>query len=361
MPTELVLPAAAAVFAAAIVVSALLYARRRRRRLPRGPQRPEPVAPPAPAARPKGMRAALAAARAQLAGGLDRLLGTRSELGEPLFAELEELLVRADVGVAMASRLVGKLRERARTEGAPEPWQVRAWLAEELIAALDGSQPGEAPAARPWVILVTGVNGVGKTTSIGKLAARHRAQGRRVLLVAADTFRAAAIEQLGIWAERTGAEFVRQKPGADPAAVAFDGVRAAKARGIDVAIVDTAGRLHTRSNLVEELRKITRVIGRELPGAPHETLLVLDATTGQNALSQARTFKEAVGVTGIILTKLDGTARGGIVVAVRHELGVPVRYVGTGEGTEDLRPFVASEFVTALVGEGSGEGGEGVA
>ena len=200
------------------------------------------------------------------------------------------------------------------------------------------------------MILVTGVNGVGKTTTIGKLATRHAAAGKRVLLVAADTFRAAAGEQLAIWAQRAGVDLVQHAPGGDPSAVVFDGMKAAIARGADVVLVDTAGRLHTRAPLIDELRKLRRVIAREVPGAPHETLLVLDATTGQNALSQARTFTEAVEVTGVILTKLDGTARGGVAIAVRHELGLPIRYIGVGEAAEDLRPFDAAEFVSALLG-----------
>jgi fused signal recognition particle receptor len=199
------------------------------------------------------------------------------------------------------------------------------------------------------VILVLGVNGVGKTTTIGKLAALHRAAGRKVLMVAGDTFRAAAGEQLAVWAERTGAELVRQAAGANPAAVAFDGMKAAVARDADVVLVDTAGRLHTRANLMEELRKIERVIAREIPGAPHETLLVLDATTGQNGIAQARTFAEALSVTGVVLTKLDGTARGGVALAVRTEVGVPIRWIGVGEQVDDLRPFDPGEFAGALL------------
>ncbi|MDG1399324.1 MAG: signal recognition particle-docking protein FtsY, partial [Candidatus Binatia bacterium] len=201
----------------------------------------------------------------------------------------------------------------------------------------------------PWVQLVVGVNGVGKTTSIGKLAARHAAAGRKVLLVAGDTFRAAAADQLAVWAERTGAEIVRQDLGADPSSVAFDGMKAAEARNVDVVLVDTAGRLHTKVNLMEELRKVSRILGRVVPDAPHEVLLVLDATTGQNALAQARAFAEIVPITGVILTKLDGSARGGMTIAVRHELGAPVRYVGLGEGAEDLQNFVPEAFVDGLL------------
>jgi fused signal recognition particle receptor len=202
---------------------------------------------------------------------------------------------------------------------------------------------------RPHVVLVTGVNGVGKTTTIGKLAASYVAAGKRVLLVAGDTFRAAATEQLRVWAERTGAELVAQEQGANPSAVVFDGIKAARARDVDVVLVDTAGRLHTRSNLMEELRKLRRVIAREIPGAPHETLLVLDATTGQNAVAQARTFAEALDVTGLVLTKLDGTARGGVAIAVANETKLPLRYIGIGEGVDDLRPFDAPQFAAALL------------
>jgi fused signal recognition particle receptor len=229
---------------------------------------------------------------------------------------------------------------------------VESRLREEIAAVLGG--PGvQEPTHRPWVVLVTGVNGVGKTTTIGKLAVLHRAAGRRVLLIAADTFRAAAAEQLAVWAERAGADLVGQAAGASPAAVVFDGMKAAVARQVDIVLVDTAGRLHTRTNLMEELRKVQRVIQRELPGAPHETLLVMDATTGQNAIAQARNFVEAVAVTGLVVTKLDGTARGGVLIAIRRELGVPVLYVGHGEGVGDLRPFDASAFIAALFDNGS--------
>ena len=264
---------------------------------------------------------------------------------DAVLSELEEVLIAADVGMRTAAVLLDRVRQRVGRSG--DPAEVRRALREEMVAMLDAPPP-PAPTARPWVVLITGVNGVGKTTTIGKLAARHAEAGRRALLVAADTFRAAAIEQLAVWAERTGAVLVRQAPGADPSAVAFDGMKAAVARAIDVVLVDTAGRLHTRTNLMAELGKVRRVIAREMPGAPHETLLVLDATTGQNAIAQARSFLEAADVTGIVLTKLDGTARGGIVLAVRYELGLPIHYVGVGEAVEDLRPFVASEFVDAL-------------
>lgn len=271
-------------------------------------------------------------------------------VGDPdrVFSGLEEALIAVDVGGATATALVARVQQRIgrRTERAT----VEDALREEMETILAGPGVPE-PSRRPWIVLVTGVNGVGKTTTIGKLASVHRTAGRRVLLVAADTFRAAAAEQLAIWAERAGAELVRQAAGASPAAVVFDGLRAAVARMTDVVLIDTAGRLHTRANLMEELHKIRRVIEREIPDAPHETLLVMDATTGQNAMAQARNFVEAVGVTGLIMTKLDGTARGGVLFAVRRELGVPILYLGHGEGVADLRAFDAGEFVAALFQE----------
>lgn len=286
------------------------------------------------------LRDALGRGRGAIAGALPTL---RSG-GEEAWEALEEALISADVGVAASTELVERLR---RHRGAVDP---AAALVEEIAKLL--GDPGTLDvSARPAVILVVGVNGSGKTTTIGKLAHRLREHGRQVLLAAADTFRAAADEQLEIWAERAGADFVGSARGGDPAAVAFDAIAAAQARGRDVVIVDTAGRLHTQTNLMEELRKIRRVIAGKLEGAPHETLLVLDATTGQNGLQQARLFGEAVGVTGVCLTKLDGSAKGGIVVAVAHELGLPVKLIGVGEKLEDLRPFDPREFARALVGE----------
>jgi len=330
--------AVAAVLALLVFLAARLAVRRR---LGAGPAPAAPQLTPA-----ERLRRGLLATRRKLAAQVDAALGSGAHDAD-VFRELVEALVAADVGVRAAEHLVGRVRARvgrASTDGAA----VRRALREEVEAAL-AAEPPPAPAARPWVILVTGVNGVGKTTTVGKLAALHAAAGRRVLLVAADTFRAAAIEQLEVWARRTGADVVRQGPGASPAAVAFDGMKAALARNADVVLIDTAGRLHTRTNLMEELGKVRRVIAREVAGAPHETLLVLDATTGQNAVAQARTFAEAVGVTGIIVTKLDGTARGGVAIGVRQEIGVPLRYVGVGEGVEDLRPFDAHQFVVALL------------
>jgi fused signal recognition particle receptor len=308
------------------------------------------AAPPAGAEREptaaERLRRGLLATRRRFSGPMDAVLRRPGAARDAVLAELEEILVSADVGVRLAGELIGRVRERiGRAAGGED---IRRALREELEAVLAGSSAQDARTTTPWVVLVLGVNGVGKTTTIGKLAALHRAAGRRVLLVAADTFRAAAADQLAVWAERTGAELIRQDQGADPSAVVFDGMKAAVARRADVVLIDTAGRLHTRANLMDELAKVRRVIGREMAGAPQETLLVLDATTGQNAVAQARTFAEKLGVTGLVLTKLDGTARGGVIVAVRREIGVPVQYIGVGEGADDLRPFDAGQFVDAL-------------
>jgi len=264
--------------------------------------------------------------------------------------ELEEALISADVGVKAASGLTGSLREKGGETVMTGTVDVRGFLKKEMVSILGKSEP-LVIYEKPFVILAVGVNGAGKTTTIGKLASRLVSEGRSVILAAGDTFRAAAIEQLEIWALRAGAQLIKHQSGSDPAAVAFDAVEAAKARGADVVIVDTAGRLHTKSPLMEELKKVRRVIEKSLPGAPHEVLLVLDATTGQNALRQAAIFREAVGVTGIALTKLDGTAKGGIVFAIKKELGIPVRLIGVGEGVEDLRDFDPAEFVEALFAE----------
>jgi fused signal recognition particle receptor len=331
------------VLAVLVVVAGLLgygVVRRRRRALA-GPS--DAAALPRPLA---SLERALEKTRGRLGARLEAAFGRAGTSTEAALAEIEEVLVSADVGVRVAGELMAGLR--ARLGRGADPSTVRAALQAELEALLAGGG-AMAPQASPWVILVAGVNGVGKTTTIGRLAAMHRAAGRRVLLVAADTFRAAAAEQLAIWAERTGSDLVRQAADADPSAVVFDAMKAAVARRIDVVLVDTAGRLHTRTNLMEELRKIRRVITREVPDAPHETLLVVDATTGQNAVAQARVFTEALGVTGLVLTKLDGTARGGVAIAVRRELSAPIRWVGVGEGVNDLRPFDAHEFVTALL------------
>jgi len=284
-------------------------------------------------------------------GRITRLLGA-NEITPELWEELEELLIQADVGVETTIELVERLQERVNKEHVRRADQVQKMLKEELLNMLNGTAPPPARdlEKRPLtVVLIVGVNGSGKTTTIAKLARYYQEHGKpKIILAAADTFRAAAIDQLRVWGERVRADVIAHQPGADPGAVVFDAIQAAQARKADVVIVDTAGRLHTKYNLMAELKKIHRVAGKNIPDAPHETFLVLDATTGQNALSQARHFKDAVEVTGIILTKLDGTAKGGIVVAIAHELGLPIRYVGTGEGLDDLAEFDAPTFVEGL-------------
>lgn len=278
------------------------------------------------------------------------LFGGNRALTEAFYDELEETLILADVGVPATERIIGRLREYARREGLKETAALGERFAAEVEEIFGGTEPLTLATGRPTVILVVGVNGVGKTTSLGKLAARYRREGQRVLLVAGDTFRAAAAEQLNIWAERAGVELLRGADSADPGAVVYDGLARAKARHIDVVLIDTAGRLHNKTHLIEELKKVRRVAERELPGAPDETLLVLDATVGQNGLNQARVFQEAAGVTGLVLAKIDGTARGGIALAIREELGLPIKWLGTGEGLEDLEIFDPSAFASALLG-----------
>jgi fused signal recognition particle receptor len=348
----LVAGVAAAALPLAIALAFELVRRRRTGRAePGAPTEPiSEVAAPAPPRRPV-LRLAERLARTSeaLLGRLERAIGSR-RVDPELLEELEALLYGADLGVSSAESLLETVRGKA---SGGDVHVVRRVLREAILDKLrrvELRQP-PAPGGPPHVILVLGVNGSGKTTTIGKLAGRYRAEGRRVILGAADTFRAAAIEQLEAWAQRVGCEVVKGQPGGDPAAVAFDTVKAAIARRADVAIVDTAGRLQTRAPLVEELRKIVRILGRECSGAPHETLLVLDANTGQNAISQARVFTEAAGVTGLVLTKLDGTAKGGVIVGLADEFGIPVRYVGVGETPEDLRDFSAREFVEALFAE----------
>ena len=277
------------------------------------------------------------------------LFSTFTEADEAFFEELEETLILADLGVETATEAVERLREKVRREKLQDQESVRAALRQVLVGLLDVGTTELNVSTTPSVFLFIGVNGVGKTTSIGKVARLLKLGGKRVLLCAADTFRAAAADQLEIWAERAGCEIVRQHEGADPGAVLFDALQAAKARGVDVVLCDTAGRLHNKQNLMAELAKLSKIIDRECPGAARETLLVLDATTGQNGLIQARTFKETAGLTGIVLTKLDGTAKGGIVIAIAQELQVPVKLVGLGEGIEDMRPFDAREYVEALI------------
>lgn len=280
---------------------------------------------------------------------LDEVFAGKKEIDAELLEELEYTLITADIGVKTTAEILERIRERADRRELTDPEAVRQLIRDHLLEVLQAAErPSIEVAESPAVILVVGVNGTGKTTTIGKLAYQYRSEGRSVLLCAADTFRAAAIEQLEIWGGRVGAEVIRQKPGADPSAVLFDALQAARARRIDCVIVDTAGRLHTKSNLMAELEKMRRTAGRVVPGAPHEVLLVLDATTGQNGLEQARRFTETSGVTGIVLTKLDGTAKGGIVVSIVRELNLPVRYVGVGEKPDDLVPFDAERFVASL-------------
>lgn len=288
---------------------------------------------------------------ATLKEGLVRLVSTKSSIDDDFLAQLEEILIAGDVGVDAAGGIIDAIRARVKEERYADTSGLMKILKDEISRQFPGNgaaDPFALPAARPYIIMVVGINGAGKTTTIGKLAAQYVAAGKKVLIAAADTFRAAANEQLAIWAERAGAELIRQDQGSDPAAVAFDAVSAAVARGADVVIIDTAGRLHTRVNLMEELKKIRRVIQKKIPEAPHEVLLVLDASTGQNGLRQAKEFLASVGVTGIVLTKLDGTAKGGIVLAIAREMNIPVKYVGVGETIDDLQPFDRTAFVEAL-------------
>jgi fused signal recognition particle receptor len=289
----------------------------------------------------------LAETRAVLTTRVDHLILGVKEIDEHVLEELEEILITSDLGVATTEALMDAVREKIARRELGSPDRVRQILQEEMLRILSLPCPDRTD-ARPYVVLVVGVNGVGKTTTVAKLAKRFVSEGKQVMVVAADTFRAAAVEQLTIWSERAGAEIVKQQTGADPSAVVFDAMSAARARRTDVVLIDTAGRLHTKANLMDELKKVKRIAGRELPGAPHDVLLVLDATTGQNAVSQAKLFHEAVEVTQLAMTKLDGTAKGGILVAIAHELGIPIRYIGLGEKMDDLRDFEAAAFVEAL-------------
>lgn len=291
--------------------------------------------------------------RSVVRGSLDRLLGRAAD--PALLEEFESALIASDLGVHVVDRVMDRLKQSLQGMDASKADRVQEVLQQTLLDALAPTAGPSledliAKGPKPFVILAVGVNGVGKTTTVAKIAQRLVQGGRTPLLVAADTFRAAAIDQLQVWADRIGVEVIRHRHGADPAAVAYDGLAAAKSRQVDVVLIDTAGRLHTKSNLMDELRKIHRIVAKELPGAPHEVLLVLDATVGQNALAQARQFHRAVGVTGLALTKLDGTARGGIVVAIADELKLPVRLIGVGEAVEDLQDFQPGAFVEALIG-----------
>jgi fused signal recognition particle receptor len=282
---------------------------------------------------------------------IDQLLLGKKTIDPGLLEELEAILYEADLGVKTTTRLIEEVSRGLKRGDLKDPERVKEFIKEEILCIL---KSGEKPLiidfsqTKPFVFLVVGVNGVGKTTTIGKIAHTYSSQGKKILIGAADTFRAAAVEQLEIWAKRVGADFIKQSMGSDPSAVAFDTIHAARSRGTDLVFIDTAGRLHTKVNLMEELRKIKRIVSREYPGAPHEILLVLDATTGQNAISQAKLFHEAIGVTGIALTKLDGTAKGGIIIGITEEMKIPIRYIGVGEGLDDLKEFNATEFVEAL-------------
>jgi fused signal recognition particle receptor len=296
------------------------------------------------------LKQGLSKTRSGLTGRLDRLLSTGKAINEDLLDELEEILYTSDLGVVAAQELIELVRLGVARKELGDPEKVKETLKENIIKFLevpDTKKIAPAP-GQPVVIMVIGVNGVGKTTTIGKLASMFKDQGKKVLLIAGDTFRAAAIEQLTIWGERVGVDVIKQSHGSDPSAVVFDGINAAIARGMDIVLIDTAGRIHTKVNLMDELQKIHRVAGRNLPGAPHHVWLVLDATTGQNALSQADLFNKSIGITGIILTKLDGTAKGGIVVGISRQLRIPIVYIGIGEKMDDLRPFDAKDFVDAI-------------
>ncbi|HWR56987.1 MAG TPA: signal recognition particle-docking protein FtsY [Negativicutes bacterium] len=295
------------------------------------------------------LKEGLTKTRSAFTDKIEQIITGYRKIDEELLEEIEEAMIQADIGVHTTTRIIGEVRKTVKKEQIESPQALYEVLAQKVADMLGHEiKPLNRAAEGPTVILVVGVNGVGKTTTIGKLAFHMKQAGDKVLLAAGDTFRAAAIDQLEIWGERVGAEVIKQAEGSDPAAVVFDAVQAAKARRADVLIIDTAGRLHNKTNLMEELRKITRVISREIGGAPHEVLLVLDATTGQNAIAQAKIFQEVAGVTGVALTKLDGTAKGGVVVAISAELAMPVKIIGVGEGMNDLRLFAPEDFASAL-------------
>ncbi|HVA01700.1 MAG TPA: signal recognition particle-docking protein FtsY [Terriglobia bacterium] len=304
----------------------------------------------------KRLKQAVASTKTQFVDRLDQITESKQKIDPALLDDLEATLIMADLGVKTSGDILADLRAQSSRGKLQEPRQIRGAVEREILKILENLQNGAGsraavkhpPSGQPEVIFVVGVNGVGKTTSIAKLARHYLEQGRRPLLAAADTFRAAAIEQLDVWASRLNLEVIKQKPGADPSAVVFDALRAAKSRQFDPVIVDTAGRLHTKHNLMSELGKMCRIASREVPDAPHQVLLVIDATTGQNGLAQARQFTEQSGATGIILTKLDGTAKGGVIVAIARELGLPIQFVGIGEKVEDLIPFSPQDFVASL-------------
>ena len=288
--------------------------------------------------------------RNSISNSVNSIINSFTKIDEELFEELEETLVMADVGVATSTEICDRLRKKIKETGVTDPNEIKGMI-KEIIKEMLGEDEGLNLNTKPSVILVIGVNGVGKTTSIGKIADSLKNDGKKVVLGAADTFRAAAIDQLGIWADRAGVSMVKSVEGTDPASVVFDTIASAKSKGADVIICDTAGRLHNKKNLMDELAKIYRVIARELPDASVETLLVLDAATGQNAVNQAREFKNAADITGIVLTKLDGTAKGGIIIAIRNELNIPVKFIGVGEGIDDLQPFNSEEFANGIFEE----------
>ncbi|HQT91154.1 MAG TPA: signal recognition particle-docking protein FtsY [Candidatus Kryptobacter bacterium] len=303
----------------------------------------------------KKVKDGLSRTRSTFADRITKVISRKTKIDDELIDEIEETLLSSDVGFDATGKIVGDIRARVKAEGFEDSSMLKSLLKEEIAKYLMEPDGSAAVVEKPRVIMIVGVNGVGKTTTVGKLSYNFRNEGKKVLIAAADTFRAAANEQLQIWADRAGVEIIQQEPGTDPGAVAYDAVSAAKARGVDVVLIDTAGRLHTKTNLMEELRKITRVIGKVIPGAPHEVYLVLDAVTGQNGLVQARQFLQSAGVTGIVLTKLDGTAKGGIVIAISQELKLPVKYIGVGEGIDDLQPFDRTTFVDALFSEAEEE------
>ena len=285
--------------------------------------------------------------RESFMGAFSSLISSFTKIDGEFFEELEEILIMADVGVLTASDICAKLREQVKSERVTDPNEIRDML-KAIITDILGTDNSLSLNTKPSVIMVIGVNGAGKTTSVGKMAARFKSEGKSVILGAADTFRAGAIEQLNVWAERAGVPIIKTNEGADPAAVVFDTIAAGKARGCDIILCDTAGRLHNKKNLMDELAKMSRIVRRELPDADVETLLVLDATTGQNAVNQAKEFSNAGEITGIVLTKLDGTAKGGVVISIKNELGIPVKFVGVGEGIDDLQPFDEKEFVDGI-------------
>lgn len=296
------------------------------------------------------LRTGLAKTRDSFTGRLDRLILGKKEITAELLDELEEILFTSDIGVTTTDELIDSVREKVARKELRDPEKLKSALREHMLSflAIPEQDVAVPEPGQPLIIMVIGVNGVGKTTTIAKVAHRFKEEGKEVMLVAADTFRAAAVEQLAIWGERIGVEVIKQKTGADPSAVTFDAVSAAVAREVDVVLIDTAGRLHTKRNLMDELKKIYRVTGKKVPSAPHQVWLVLDATTGQNAISQAEIFNQELGVSHIVLTKLDGTAKGGIVVGISHQLQLPIKFIGIGEKMDDLRPFDAADFVQAL-------------